>query len=196
MRLLWRAADTRAPPAAMAMATRRAEKLCRDPEQRHRRLPWGHTEERLDPMPPGPASQGARIQCGPAKPTPLGTGMRRGFSLSAGLWSGLTRFLGDPRIPLDNQRHRGLRGVVVSLKNLTLQRGTEAAALFCSMIEPAKLCGGTQKRTCSRRCARSSSRPEPSRFHTRCAADGAGPSAAIADGRLSGQSARLLSSAQ
>src|SRR5439155_27035612 len=35
-----------------------------------------------------------------------------------GLWPGLTRFLDDPRIPLDNNAtERGLRGVVVGRKN-------------------------------------------------------------------------------
>jgi len=62
-----------------------------------------------------------------------------------GLWPGLTRFLDDPRIPLDNnQTERGIRGVVLGRKNhygSRSQRGTEVAALFCSLIESAKLCG-------------------------------------------------------
>ena len=60
-----------------------------------------------------------------------------------GLWSGLTRFLEDPRIPLDNNAtERGLRGVVLGRKNhYGSQRGTEVAALFYSLIESAKLCG-------------------------------------------------------
>jgi transposase len=62
-----------------------------------------------------------------------------------GLWPGLTRFLDDPRIPLDNNAtERGLRGVVVGRKNhygSRSQRGTEVAALFYSLIESAKLCG-------------------------------------------------------
>ena len=62
-----------------------------------------------------------------------------------GLWPGLTRFLDDPRIPLDNNAtERGLRGMVLGRKNhygSRSQRGTEVAALFYSLIESAKLCG-------------------------------------------------------
>ena len=57
----------------------------------------------------------------------------------------LTRFLDDPRIPLDNNAtERGLRGMVIGRKNhygSRSQRGTEVAALFYSLIESAKLCG-------------------------------------------------------
>src|SRR5881296_2605169 len=62
-----------------------------------------------------------------------------------GLWPGLTRFLDDPRIPLDNNAtERGLRGIVVGRKNhygSRSKRGTEVAALFYSLMESAKLCG-------------------------------------------------------
>jgi len=62
-----------------------------------------------------------------------------------GLWPGLTRFLDDPRIPLDNNAtERGLRGMVVGRKNhygTRSKRGTEVAALLHSLIESAKLCG-------------------------------------------------------
>jgi transposase len=62
-----------------------------------------------------------------------------------GLWRGLTRFLDNPRIPLDNNAtERGLRGMVIGRKNhygSRSQRGTEVAALFYSLIESAKLCG-------------------------------------------------------
>lgn len=62
-----------------------------------------------------------------------------------GLWPGLTRFLDDPRIALDNNAtERGLRGLVVGRKNhygSRSKRGTEVAALFYSLIESAKLCG-------------------------------------------------------
>jgi transposase len=60
-----------------------------------------------------------------------------------GLGEGLTRFLDDPRIPLDNNAtERALRGAVVGRKNhygSRSQRGTEVAALFYSLIESAKL---------------------------------------------------------
>ena len=62
-----------------------------------------------------------------------------------GLWTGLTRFLDDPRIALDNNAtERALRGMVVGRKNhygSRSKRGTEVAALFYSLIESAKLCG-------------------------------------------------------
>ncbi|MGH9779659.1 MAG: IS66 family transposase [Candidatus Acidiferrales bacterium] len=62
-----------------------------------------------------------------------------------GLWPGLTRFVDDPRIPVDNNRtERGLRGVVLGRKNhhgSRSQRGTEVAALLYSLLESAKLTG-------------------------------------------------------
>jgi transposase len=61
------------------------------------------------------------------------------------LWPGLTRFLDDPRVPLDNNPvERALRGLVVGRKNhygSRSRRGCEVAALFYSLIETAKLCG-------------------------------------------------------
>jgi transposase len=67
------------------------------------------------------------------------------ISYMLGLWPGLTRFLDDTRIPIDNnQAERGIRGVVLGRKNhygSRSQRGTEVAALFYSLIESAKLCG-------------------------------------------------------
>ncbi|OGL17951.1 MAG: hypothetical protein A3F92_14270 [Candidatus Rokubacteria bacterium RIFCSPLOWO2_12_FULL_71_22] len=69
----------------------------------------------------------------------------KAISYMLGLWPGLTRFLDDPRIPLDNNAtERGLRGMVVGRKNhygSRSKRGTEVAALFYSLIESAKLCG-------------------------------------------------------
>lgn len=65
------------------------------------------------------------------------------------LWAGLTRFLDDPRIPLDNNPvERALRGLVVGRKNhygSRSRRGCEVAALFYSLIETAKLCGAEPK---------------------------------------------------
>jgi transposase len=62
-----------------------------------------------------------------------------------GLWKGLTSFLDDPRIPIDNNAtERGLRGVVLGRKNhygSRSKRGTEVAALFYSLLESAKLAG-------------------------------------------------------
>jgi transposase len=61
------------------------------------------------------------------------------------LWSGLTVFLDNPEVPLDNNAaERALRGVVVGRKNhygSRSKRGTEVAALFYTMMETAKLSG-------------------------------------------------------
>jgi transposase len=69
----------------------------------------------------------------------------KAVSYMQGLWKGLTRFLDEARIPLDNNHtERGLRGVVVGRKNhygSRSRRGTEVAALFYSLVESAKLCG-------------------------------------------------------
>ena len=60
-------------------------------------------------------------------------------------WAGLTRFVSDPRIPLDNNAaERALRGPVVGRKNhygSRSQRGTQVAALFYTLCETAKLVG-------------------------------------------------------
>lgn len=61
------------------------------------------------------------------------------------LWAGLTVFLEDPRVPLDNNAaERSLRGVVIGRKNhygSKSKRGTEVAALFYTLFETAKLSG-------------------------------------------------------
>jgi transposase len=71
--------------------------------------------------------------------------MGKALKYMAGLWTGLTRFLTDPRIPLSNNAsERVQRGVVVGRKNhygSKSKRGTEVAALFYTIIESAKLCG-------------------------------------------------------
>ena len=60
-------------------------------------------------------------------------------------WDRLTRFLTDPRIPLDNNAtERGIRGPVVGRKNhygSKSRRGTEVAAVFYTLLETAKLAG-------------------------------------------------------
>lgn len=60
-------------------------------------------------------------------------------------WTGLTRFLEDARIPLDNNAsERALRGPVVGRKNhygSKSERGTQVAALLYSLCESAKLVG-------------------------------------------------------
>lgn len=60
-------------------------------------------------------------------------------------WDGLTRFVDDPRVPLDNNAaERVLRGPVVGRKNhygSRSLRGTQVAALFYTLCETAKLVG-------------------------------------------------------
>jgi transposase len=60
-------------------------------------------------------------------------------------WGGLTAFLEDGRVPLDNNHaERGMRGVVLGRKNhygSKSRRGTEVAALFYTLLETAKLAG-------------------------------------------------------
>jgi len=73
------------------------------------------------------------------------SGLGQATEYLLGLWKGLTRFLEDPRIPLDNNAaERALRGVVVGRKNhygSRSKRGTEVAALLYSLCETAKLAG-------------------------------------------------------
>jgi transposase len=62
-----------------------------------------------------------------------------------GIWERLVRFVGDPRIPLDNNAtERAIRGPVVGRKNhygSKSRRGTEVAATLYSILETAKLQG-------------------------------------------------------
>jgi transposase len=73
------------------------------------------------------------------------SGLGKAIRYMLGLWPGLTRFLDDPRIPLDNNgAERALRGLVVGRKNhygSRSKRGTEVAALFYGLLETAKLVG-------------------------------------------------------
>jgi transposase len=69
--------------------------------------------------------------------------LAKALAYMAGMWTGLVRFLDDPRIPLDNNAtERAARGPVVGRKNhygSRSRRGTEVAALFYSLLESAKL---------------------------------------------------------
>jgi transposase len=60
-------------------------------------------------------------------------------------WTGLTRFLDDPCVPVDNNAaERALRGPVVGRKNhygSRSLRGTQVAAVFYTLCETAKLTG-------------------------------------------------------
>lgn len=61
------------------------------------------------------------------------------------LWPGLTVFLEDARVPLDNNAtERSIRGLALGRKNhygSKSQRGTQVAALFYTLTESAKLVG-------------------------------------------------------
>lgn len=73
------------------------------------------------------------------------SGLGKAIAYMLGMWTGLTRFLEDPRIPLDNnQLERTMRGPVVGRKNhygSRSLRGTQVAAIMYSLIESAKLVG-------------------------------------------------------
>lgn len=72
------------------------------------------------------------------------SGLRKAVMYLLERRAGLTRFLDDPRVPLDNNAaERALRGMVVGRKNhygSRSLRGTQVAALFYSLMETAKLC--------------------------------------------------------
>ena len=78
------------------------------------------------------------------------SGLGKALKYMLGLWPGLTGFLDDPKIPLDNNAtERALRGLVVGRKNhygSRSKRGTEVAALFYGLIETAKLVGVDPRR--------------------------------------------------
>ena len=73
------------------------------------------------------------------------SGLARAIKYMAKRWSRLSRFLDDPRLPLDNNgAERALRGPVVGRKNhygSRSRRGTEVAAILYSLLESAKLVG-------------------------------------------------------
>ena len=77
------------------------------------------------------------------------SGLRKAVEYMLGLWRGLTRFLDDARVPLDNNAvERALRGAVIGRKNhygSRSRRGTEVAALFYSLLESAKARGVDEK---------------------------------------------------
>jgi transposase len=80
------------------------------------------------------------------KPATLPEGsLGKAIDYMLSLWPGLTRFLADPRIPLDNNAaERALRGVVVGRKNhygSHSRRGAEVAAILYTLFESAKLAG-------------------------------------------------------
>jgi transposase len=76
-----------------------------------------------------------------AADTHLSIGKAAAYTL--GIWDRLTLFVGDPRIPLDNNAtERAIRGPVVGRKNhlgSKSRRGTEVAATLYTILETAKL---------------------------------------------------------
>jgi transposase len=80
------------------------------------------------------------------KPATLpASSLGKGIVYMLSLWPGLTRFLADPRIPLDNNAaERALRGVVVGRKShygSHSKRGAEVVAICYTLFESAKLAG-------------------------------------------------------
>ena len=78
------------------------------------------------------------------------SGLGQAIKYMSNRWTGLTRFLADPRVPLDNgATERAMRGLALGRKNhygSRSLRGTEVAALYYSLMETAKLCGVDPKR--------------------------------------------------
>ena len=67
--------------------------------------------------------------------------LHEALSYALSLWPGLSIFLDDPRVPLDNNLcERDLRGVVVGRKNhygSRSDRGTQVAAQLYTVVETA-----------------------------------------------------------
>ncbi len=79
-------------------------------------------------------------------------------------WDGLTAFLDDPIIPMDNGAiERALRGVALGRKNhygSRSKRGTEVAAVMYSLMESAKLAGVEPKHYLNELTRRRLAQPE------------------------------------
>ena len=73
------------------------------------------------------------------------SGLAKAINYMNKLWSGLTAFLKNPEIPLDNnQVERAMRGPVLGRKNHLGSKsklGAEMTSVFYTIIESAKLCG-------------------------------------------------------
>ena len=74
-----------------------------------------------------------------------GSAFRKALEYMLKLWDGLTVFLRNPVVPIDNNHvERQMRDMVMGRKNhygSKSKRGTEVAALFYSLIETARLRG-------------------------------------------------------
>ena len=73
-----------------------------------------------------------------------GSALRQAVEYMTKRWTGLTRFLDDPRVPLDNNHlERAIRPIALGRKNHCgshSQWGCDAAAILYSLVETAKLC--------------------------------------------------------
>ena len=78
------------------------------------------------------------------------SGLGKAIKYVNGCWSGLTLFLDNPEVPLDNNAtERALRGPVLGRKThygSRSLRGTEVAAILYSLIETAQLYGVNPRR--------------------------------------------------
>ncbi|WNG19069.1 transposase [Cystobacter fuscus] len=96
-----------------------------------------------------------------------GSALRKALEYMLELWSGLTVFLSNAWVPLDNNLvERQLRDMVLGRKNhygSKSLRGTEVAALFYSLMETARLCGEDPGATCCAPRSPPSPIPAPSR---------------------------------
>ena len=74
-----------------------------------------------------------------------GSAFRKALEYMLKLWGGLSVFLDNPVVPIDNNHvERQMRDMVMGRKNQygsKSKRGTEVAALFYSLIETARLRG-------------------------------------------------------
>ena len=91
-------------------------------------------------------------------------GLGKAISYMTGIWSGLTRFLDDPRIPLDNNLvERGLRDPVMGRHNFLgsrSKRGLEVAGLFYTLLHSAKVVG-LEPKAYLRRAAQAAATGQP-----------------------------------
>lgn len=71
--------------------------------------------------------------------------LRKAIDYMLGHWTALNRFLEDPKVPIHNNRsERALRGLVLGRKNhygSRSRRGTQAAAIFYSLLDTAVING-------------------------------------------------------
>ncbi|MBI4917263.1 MAG: IS66 family transposase [Acidobacteria bacterium] len=92
------------------------------------------------------------------------SGLGKAISYMTGIWSGLTRFLDDPRIPLDNNRvESALRDPVMGRHNFhgsRSKRGLEVAGLFYTLLHSAKVVG-LEPREYLRRAAQAAAADQP-----------------------------------